>query len=328
MDFSITSFHSITKALKQATAVIVDHKVAELYKNKLDFSEALLLHASEEEKTTKHLHYIYNYLLKRNVTREDIVLGIGGGITTDLSGYATATFKRGCKLELVPTTLLAMADAAIGSKTGINFAGIKNLIGAFYPARKIYINPAFLDTLPEENMLEGWAEIIKSSLISGGKLFHKLKSCPEPVDILSEIINIKSTICQADLYDKTSRRQLNLGHTFAHVIESVSDFKIRHGLAVAMGLRIAAKAARQMEMISEEYFLEIHQLMDLYNMPILPPQNSELMKAIRERGQTALEQDKKNVGSAITLVLPEGKCKVAIISGFSSAEVIRLMTSG
>jgi 3-dehydroquinate synthase len=229
-----------------------------------------------------------------------LIIAIGGGITTDIAAYAASTFKRGCRLWLVPSTLLGMIDAAIGGKTAVNFHKIKNCLGSFYPAQKIIIDLEFLKTLDAEALLSGWAEIIKIYLISGLESELIDNAEPDLRNVIARSIQQKIKICQKDLYEENQRKLLNLGHTFGHVIESISEYKISHGRAVALGLRLAARLSFQKGIISDQRYAEINCLLDKYSFPqykqdYLPQTSAKDLEII-------LAQDKK-FGNRPLLVL-------------------------
>lgn len=288
---------------------IIDKNIYELYKNKLDIyikdSPIYIFNAKESNKTLNESKKIYTFFIENNVTRETVILGIGGGITTDIAAFTASTFKRGCRLQLIPTTFLSMIDAAIGGKTAVNFNGIKNAIGTFYPAEKVYIHPCFLETLSKEDYNSGWAECIKVSLIIDNGLYEILseKNKNITLEILHKAIEIKMALCENDLKDLGDRRKLNLGHTFAHLIESASGYLVNHGDAVAIGIRKAVEYSYNEKMINKNDFSKIIELLDKYN---LPDTISNVIKSkIKKKGEILIFQDKK-AGDKLRLVLFQG----------------------
>ncbi|MEA2096971.1 MAG: 3-dehydroquinate synthase family protein [Candidatus Cloacimonadota bacterium] len=302
----IEKFKGLESAKK---VVIIDNNIYEIYKNKLNIyindSPIFIFDAKENNKTIDEAKKIFSFFIENNVTRETVILGIGGGITTDIASFAASTFKRGCRLQLIPTTFLGMIDAAIGGKTAINFNGIKNAIGTFYPAEKVYIHPAFLETLQEKDRQSGWAECLKVSLIKDNGLYEILsdkKSVITP-EILHKAIEIKMTLCENDLKDSGERRILNLGHTFAHLIESASGYTVTHGEAVAIGIRKAAEYSFKENMINKNKFNKIIELLDKYILP--KTISNEIKNKIKKKGETLILQDKK-AGDKVRLVLFQG----------------------
>ena len=284
---------------------IIDKNVYNLFKEKLDLlkqdSPFYIFEAEEKKKTLTEVEKTYTFFIKNIVTRNTVIVGIGGGITTDIAAFAASTFKRGCRLQLVPTTFLGMIDAAIGGKTAVNYNGIKNNIGTFYPAEKVIINPQFLDTLPEKEILDGWAECLKVALIENGELLKILLKEKYKIteEIITKAIKIKLSICELDLTDKGERQRLNLGHTFAHIIESLSNYTISHGEAVAYGIKLAADVSYHKKYITSDDHEQILSLLDKYGLLI---QIHLKIKDYPAEVKRILLQDKKNDAS-INIVL-------------------------
>ncbi len=275
---------------------LIDKKVYQLFENELGKiidGASFLIYASEEKKSLKTIEQIYRFLGENNVNRSSIIIGIGGGITTDITAFAASTYKRGCRLILIPTTFLGMIDAAIGGKTAVNFEGIKNSIGTFYPAEKVFIIPKYLTKLPEKEIKNGLIECIKIALIKPSKLYDILISNKGKItsEILKLAIDLKLDICEKDLEDKNERKHLNLGHTFAHILESISNYKISHGTAVSLGLRAAAKMSLQSGYIDDANYKKIIYVLDYFKLPDKIPEKYK--KRIRENGLEILLQDKK-----------------------------------
>ncbi|MCD4819434.1 MAG: 3-dehydroquinate synthase [Candidatus Cloacimonetes bacterium] len=241
---------------------IVDKNVFELHQtffNEINSNDIYFFDASEGNKSFFEVQKIIEWLKNKNFNRSGTMWGIGGGITLDITGFVASIFMRGCKLNFIPTTLLAMVDAALGGKTAVNLSNIKNMIGTFYPAEKIYIEPNFLTTLSSTELKEGWSEIIKISLIQESNLYEEILQSNLKVsdDIIQKAISLKMEICERDPEDRAERNLLNLGHTFAHIIESISQFEISHGNAVAIGIESAALLSLRSRWISKEVFEKI-----------------------------------------------------------------------
>jgi len=288
----------------QPAVFIIDQQVAALHPSKIaglvQQRVCYYFQAKEENKSLEELTRIYDFFLQNSLQRDSLIIAIGGGITTDLVAYAASTFKRGCRLWLVPTTLLAMVDASVGGKSALNFRKIKNCLGTFYPAQQITIDLDFLATLDAKNSLAGWAEIVKTFLISGNEDDLPAGSVTALQPVIESCVQQKMQICQRDLYEKNERKLLNLGHSFAHVLESISENKIAHGLAVAMGMRLAARFSRQMGKISPQRFAAINMLLDRFGLPQY--KTDYLNKISAEDLKEYLLQDKK-FGKQPVLVL-------------------------
>lgn len=200
----------------------------------------------DENKTIETLANIWKNLTGRGATRKSLVVNVGGGMVTDIGGFAASTFKRGIRFVNIPTTLLAMVDASTGGKTGINFLGLKNEIGVFNRPLATVISPAFLSTLPEKEFYSGYAEMIKHSLLASESDWAELVSIDEPYSMkddflpfIEKSVNVKCRVTEEDPFEKGLRKALNLGHTVGHAFESFAMQKgnpVPHGFAVAWGL--------------------------------------------------------------------------------------------
>jgi len=209
-----------------------------------DITPQLLIPDSEDNKSLDTLQLIWQAMLKAGVTRHSLVVNIGGGVTTDMGGLAAALFMRGVSYVNVPTTLLAMVDASTGGKTAVNFAGIKNLIGAFYPPEATLIDTRFLLSLPREQLLSGFGEILKHALLDGDidrilslDIFSLTPA--EWAPLISRSVTFKRKVVEADPLERGLRRVLNLGHTAGHAYEALAisnGRSVTHGCAVAQGL--------------------------------------------------------------------------------------------
>ena len=209
-------------------------------------AKLIIIPADDSNKTIDSLSKVWQELTHNGATRHSLLINLGGGMVTDLGGFAAATFKRGIKYINIPTTLLGAVDAAVGGKTGINFAGYKNEIGAFYPSEQVIISTEFFNTLTHEAILSGYAEMIKHALIHSAVDLDKLLNFPLDdidYDLLNELlfrsVGIKRGIVDQDPFELDIRKALNLGHTTAHAFESFAisqDRPIPHGYAVAWGI--------------------------------------------------------------------------------------------
>lgn len=206
----------------------------------------IIIPAGDNHKNIDSLAAIWKFLSENEATRHSLLINLGGGMITDIGGFAAATFKRGIKSINIPTSLLGAVDAAVGGKTGINFIGLKNEIGAFAPVDAVLIDSVFFKSLDHENFLSGYAEMIKHALISSDENWIKIISFDtEQIDyealksLVVESVLVKENIVEQDPFEKNIRKALNLGHTIGHAFESIS-YKIgspmQHGYAVAWGV--------------------------------------------------------------------------------------------
>ena len=307
---------TLDQAVKQVPSNsfwVIDDKVASLYPafNNLP-DHTLLVNAEEANKNIEMAEMIFNWLHENNVNRQSTIVAVGGGITTDLTGWVASNYMRGCHLIYIPTTLIGMIDAAIGGKTAINFRQTKNLIGSFYPAEKVIIIPEVLHTLPEKEMQAGLAEILKMAFLPESrilKLLVELKSQwkTELHTLIRMSIEQKMLVCEHDLRDRGDRRLLNLGHTFAHVIESASNYQIEHGRAVAIGVALAARLSYELKLIAKYRYEFIISLLHSYFPASYLQLDDKTQAAISKNGRKFYENDKKS-----KLILFSGEDDIAV----------------
>ena len=271
---------------------------------------SLVLTPGEREKHWGSIEKILSGAVEASLGRDALFYGVGGGVIGDMAAFSASIFMRGCRIKLVPTTLLAMVDASLGGKTGVDFRGFKNMIGTFYPAEEIILCPEVLKTLPEREYLGGLAEVIKHALLKPSEWLERLERERERIlsrdaKILPELIaaslSVKAEVVEEDFRERGIRSHLNLGHTFAHALESVSGFSTwSHGEAVAWGMQRALKAGILMRITEPSYAERVEKLLRAYGFrlsaPNYPPK--KLMEA--------MEQDKKKRGKRLRFVLQEG----------------------
>jgi 3-dehydroquinate synthase len=257
--------------------------------------------------------------------RDGLFIAVGGGVISDLTAFGASIFMRGCRLCIISTTLLGMADAALGGKTGFDLFGIKNLAGTFYPAAFIYLPLDALTTLPQGEWKSGMAEIIKTALLDDGKMIKKLKSLgseflrgdllPGHTDRLFELIGasveLKGRIVSADPQETgTERALLNLGHTFAHALESSAGLgTISHGEAVAWGLVRSCELGHHIGVTPKERAEEIVDLVRSFGYEVTTPHP---MVKDNERFMEALKRDKKQKAGKLSFVIPAAQGAVII----------------
>ena len=259
--------------------------------------------ASESEKTLSTVERIIEQLLARQADRDTFLIGVGGGITTDITGFVAAIYKRGLKFGLVPTTLLAQVDAAIGGKNGVNFDRYKNMVGTFRQAEFVYIDTDFLQTLPPRELRCGAAEMLKTFLLADAAAYEaavRVFSGPDPERVPEHLVRrageIKYALVEQDPEDHGVRQLLNLGHTFGHAIEKCSS-AYEHGEAVAIGMVLAARMACEKGLLAAEDAERIRRDIAACGLPVEPPVPEAELHA-------AILQDKKRSGSTLKYVLP------------------------
>jgi 3-dehydroquinate synthase len=284
---------------------------------KLSQDSTLVLKGGEECKSIGEVAEVWSFFAGQKLDRKGLVIGVGGGAVTDMVGFAAATYMRGIAFVAVPTTLLAQVDASIGGKTGINFSGVKNLIGAITQPVGVLIDVAVLKTLPAREIRSGFAEIIKHGLIADRGYFAHVTSreCSswseeELVDIVFRSCEIKSSVVEQDPLEQGLRKALNFGHTLGHALEAHSlkaGIPLTHGEAISIGMNAACFISRKMNRLSEEMQLTCVAGITRAGLPVTLP------TAIpKERLIELLTLDKKNVGGTSRWTLLSGIGSVII----------------
>ena len=254
----------------------------------------------ERHKVLATVESLYQKFLTGGLDRDGTVVSLGGGVTGDIAGYAAATFMRGVKFVQVPTSLLAMIDASVGGKTGVDLPQGKNLVGSFKQPSLVLIDPSVLSTLPDEEARNGAAEAIKHGVIAAPDLFATLEngSVPFTPNLIARILTVKVRIVEKDPYERGQRETLNLGHTVGHAIEQVSKFAVPHGRAVAIGLVAAARIAVQLKLADHDMVKRIETALSTWKLPITVPDlpTDDIIAAMRS--------DKKTKNGRIRFILP------------------------
>ncbi len=259
--------------------------------------DSIILPHGEQSKSSDGLAAIHRFLIKNAASRHDYILNLGGGMVSDLGGFAAATYMRGIGYINMPTSLLGMVDSGIGGKTAINFDGIKNIIGAFHSPLLTAIYPEFLTTLPVCELRSGMGEVIKYSVIS--PVFSNMLSGEFPdIELIMNCCKIKKRYVELDAYDNGQRKILNFGHTFGHAFESGSGFELSHGEAVGLGMLAIARFGNHIGITPPDVGREIERKLISYKMPTDYSKYTDL-------AAYELCHDKKNDGGLIEMVLLE-----------------------
>lgn len=233
--------------------------------------------AGEEYKTLDTIKEAYKTLIEAGFDRKDLILALGGGVVGDMAGYTAATYLRGIDFVQVPTTLLAQCDSSIGGKTGVDFDGYKNMVGAFHMPRLVYMNLATLKTLDDRQFYNGFAEVMKHGLIKDAVFYEWLiekmyEICERDLDTLEEMImrscTVKKLVVEKDPTEQGDRALLNFGHTIGHAIEKYKNFTLSHGECVALGCVAAAFISWKHELLTMEEYYEIRDMFVPFNLPI------------------------------------------------------------
>ncbi|MFA5629637.1 MAG: 3-dehydroquinate synthase [Dehalococcoidales bacterium] len=297
--------------------IITNPTVSALYGNKLKDSlsqsglsvNLLTVPDGEEYKTLETAGRLYEELTNCFAERNTVIIALGGGVIGDLAGFVAATYMRGVPLVQIPTTLLAQVDSSIGGKVAVDHGKLKNKIGTFYQPKLVITDTETLKTLPQKEFTGGMAEVIKSAVIRDNDFFGFLKENLNAITardgkILEETIfraaSIKAAIVTQDETDMGLRNILNYGHTVGHAIETVSDFNITHGQAVAIGMVIEAKIALKTGTFQSCELTELEKLITEFGLPTVVPEID------REKVLDAMKHDKKVTNGKIRFALPRG----------------------
>ncbi len=265
--------------------ILTDSKVDELYGDQvLSLLEGKCLKAvkyafpnGEEHKTLDTVRGIYEFLIREGFDRKDLLLALGGGVVGDTAGFTAATYLRGIDFVQIPTTLLAQTDSSIGGKTGVDFDGYKNMVGAFWMPRLVYMNLSVLQTLDDRQFYSGFAEVMKHGLIRDAGLYQWLienmyEICERQPDVLQKMLfrscSVKKQVVEKDPTERGERALLNYGHTIGHAIEKYKNFELLHGECIALGAVAAAYISWKRNLLSMEEYYEIRDMYVPFQLPI------------------------------------------------------------
>lgn len=281
--------------------------------------------AGESSKNVATVEQVYETLIKNHFDRNDVLIALGGGVVGDLTGFTAATYLRGIDFIQVPTTLLSQVDSSIGGKTGVDFLQYKNMVGAFYQPRLVYMNLSVLKTLPEKQLVSGMGEIIKHGLIKDAEYYEWLKVHHDEIlalqpDTMEEMIyrscNIKREVVERDPKEKGERALLNFGHTIGHAIEKLSDFSLYHGECVGIGIVAAAYISWKAGNISIETLEDIEQCLVSFGFQTTCSgiEPSAVLQATKS--------DKKMVGSQVKFILLSAVGKAFIYKELTDEQIL------
>ncbi len=321
----LKKFHIENKRL----CIITESNVGPLYAEELKsfivpYCKEVIIHqfpAGEANKNVETVKEIYKTLIEHQFDRNDMLLALGGGVTGDITGFAAATYLRGIDFVQIPTTLLAQVDSSIGGKTGVDFKAYKNMVGAFYMPKLVYMNLSTLNSLSEREYLSGMGEIIKHGLIRDKEYFRWMCDNSDLImakdyQTLKKMIfvscNIKRAVVENDPKEKGERAILNFGHTIGHAIEKLKNFTLLHGECVAIGLSAASYISLRKGNITKEEYENIHSAIRAFKLPII----TEGIKA--EEVVAATFNDKKMDSGVIKFIVLESIGNAVIDRSISS----------
>ena len=307
----IRSIHKPCKA-----AIISDSNVWPIYGQRLTqnlqnagYSPVVFsFPAGEASKNAETYLTILNFLAQQQITRSDLIIALGGGVVGDMAGFAAATYLRGISYVQVPTSLLAMVDSSVGGKTAIDLPTGKNLVGAFKQPSLVLCDITVLSSLPHDLFLDGCAEVIKYAMLYDPQLMAYLEQTGADFDreeVIAKCVEFKRNVVQEDEFDTGARQKLNLGHTIGHGIEAGSQFRIRHGQAVAAGMAIVTRAAVSIGLCDKEVSDRLVKLLTKFDLPVSTVYQAEEL-------YTCALSDKKRSGGTVNLIIPRriGFCEI------------------
>ena len=306
-------------------------------------SDLIQVPDGEKYKSLPITKYLYDELLKRKADRATTLIALGGGVIGDLTGFVASTYMRGLPLVHIPTTLLAQVDSSIGGKVAVDHPLAKNIIGSFYQPKVVYTDPEVLQTLSDKDIKNGIAEAIKIAVIKSPAFFNRLEKNIEQLlkkhkDLLCEVVieavSLKVDIVLKDPWESGLRKVLNFGHSIGHALEVGAGYQdLSHGEAVALGMLIETKIARNREMCSGDFEEQIKHILPflLSLSPFSREQTSRKQESIFKYTKNidynqfweTLTLDKKNYQGRITFILPEALGKVSLIDNIKKEEVIK-----
>lgn len=332
-------FQEFSKFLKpflsngQKVCIVSDSNVAPLYMDKIkniveecgNVCFYFVFNAGEENKNLNTVQDLYEFLIEKHMERRDILIALGGGVVGDLTGFTAATYLRGIGFIQVPTTLLAQTDSSIGGKTGVDFRGYKNMVGAFHQPSLVYMNMDTVNTLDNRQFLSGLGEVIKTALIRDAALLdfiedNTCKIIDKDTDALSHIVTgsckIKKGVVERDPKEFGERALLNFGHTLGHAIEKCAGFRILHGECVVLGMVAALKISLSRKLISEDDYNRIYELFERlgYNLDISYLNADEIIAATKS--------DKKMDKGIVKFILLDGLGNGIIVRDITDDEML------
>ena len=275
----------------------------------------------ELHKSLETVRILYDAFIDAGLDRGGAVLALGGGVIGDMAGFAAATYLRGVGLVQVPTSLLSMVDSSVGGKVAVDHPRGKNLIGAFKQPELVIIDPDTLATLPEREVASGLAEVVKTGLIGDPGLFDQIeRHGPAPIRwIIERSLRVKSAVVQEDPYEHGRRAVLNLGHTFGHALELLSDFRLSHGEGVGIGLVAASRLSARLGLCSPDLTGRIEQVLARLHLP------TRYRGFEPEQIWRAMATDKKRRGKALRFILLQGVGDALVVDDVDRGDVLAVL---
>jgi 3-dehydroquinate synthase len=271
-------------------------------------AEILEIESGETSKSLEFSSHIWQTLIEAKAGKDSLIINLGGGVVTDLGGFTASIYKRGIDFINIPTSLLAMADASVGGKTGVDFLSVKNAIGTFSQPKAVFIHTDFLNTLPKRHLLNGLAEVYKMALINDRSFWKELKNLKRNIDaLICKSVSLKNAIVLKDPFDTSKRKILNFGHTIGHAVESIflgTENELLHGEAVVIGMMAEANISYQKKLVNKKQLFEI--ITELKSKFRPAPIENAAVQAILE----LIGNDKKTIAKTMkfSLITGIGSC--------------------
>jgi 3-dehydroquinate synthase len=311
---------------RQHTILITDENIYNLHVQKFEGWKIIVLKAGEIFKQQAAVDFIIKNLIDLQAHRKTFIVGVGGGVVTDIAGYAASVYMRGLRFGFVPTTILAMVDACIGGKNGVDVGLYKNLVGTINQPKFIVYDYAFLKSLPHQQWVNGFAEIIKHAAIKNAALFtllenNTLQTFKNNADLLSNLVGknvqLKTSVVIKDEFENGERKLLNFGHTFGHAIENV--YQLPHGHAISIGMVLAANISEAINNFDAAQKQQLINLLQKYELPVQYKIEADKVLAI-------LNMDKKRVADTMNFILLN-KIGEAIIKPIAVADLSNFLNN-
>jgi 3-dehydroquinate synthase len=311
------------------TIIITDTNVSKIYQNRFPIAKTIVIGTGEGNKTLATVEKIYRQMIDFQADRDSFIVAVGGGIVCDIAGFAASTYMRGIEFGFVPTTLLAQVDASVGGKNGVNLEGYKNMVGVFNQPRFVICDPELLISLKREDLLCGFAEIVKHGAIYNAEMFayienHWQRALALDLEVIEKLVYdsivIKAAVVNQDEREAGERRKLNFGHTYGHALEKTTA--IPHGEAVSIGMIVAASLSVEKGKLPSAHLKRLKALLGYIGLPVKQPAGVKSETIIE-----ALSKDKKRAGQYLHFILLEELGK-AVIKEIAIDELENLIRRG
>jgi 3-dehydroquinate synthase len=302
--FFDTDFSMIEKKLqKENTIFITDENIYAAHTEKFSGRQTIVINAGEQFKNQQTVDAVISQLINLHADRQTFIVGVGGGVVTDIAGFVASVYMRGIKFAFVPTSILAMVDACIGGKNGVDVGVYKNIVGVVNHPEFLLYDYSFLETLPDAEWVNGFAEIIKHACIKDSEMFHFLEeyslmkfqsTLKDTAAIIKKNVDIKYSVVSNDEQETGDRKLLNFGHTIGHAIENAGN--LAHGHAISIGMAAACRISEEVNNFSEAQTKRVTDLLTRYELPVI-------FTSDKQKTWEILQHDKKKTGSNMSFIV-------------------------